>query len=80
MMPTKDQIVQMMNYDLKRRANRANMSLYINNVIESDVNKPKVSGNPVVPLNVSSNIHLAADEDVINALQERGWVDENSEW
>lgn len=80
MMPTKDQIIQMMNYDLKRRANRANMSLYTNNVIENDAKKSKVSGSSVVPLSVSSDIHLAAGEDVTNALQERGWVDENSEW
>lgn len=56
------------------------MSLYTNNVIENDAKKSKVSGSSVVPLSVSSDIHLAAGEDVTNALQERGWVDENSEW
>ncbi|MCE0778725.1 MULTISPECIES: ATP-binding protein [Pseudomonas] len=80
LMPTKDQISLMMKYDLKRRAQRADMSIYNNSSVVPTATKPKAVGKPVVAVDVPSNIHLSPGADVAKALQERGWVDESSEW
>lgn len=55
MMPTKDQIAQMMNYDLARRADRSHLSLLTQASIapvSENENKdaPKVASRPLVPV------------------------------
>ncbi|CDF95478.1 ATP-binding protein [Pseudomonas sp. SHC52] len=87
MMPTKDQIAQMMNYDLARRADRTHLSL----LTQASFTTPaepianpvaKVASRPLVPVAEGSlkSAHFSKDEDVQTQLEQRGWVDKDSAW
>ncbi|MCK1788854.1 ATP-binding protein [Pseudomonas violetae] len=86
MMPTKDQIAQMMNYDLARRADRTHLSLIAQAAIASAVptDKPatKTVSRPVIPVAGESapSVHFSKGEDVQTQLEQRGWVDKDSAW
>ena len=86
-MPTKDQIAQMMNYDLARRADRSHLSLLTQASIapaSEPMDKPatKVASRPLVPVDDGSvkSAHLIKDEDVQTQLEQRGWVDKDAAW
>lgn len=87
MMPTKDQVAQMMNYDLARRVDRTHLSL-IAQAAGSSVVVPngkfasKALSKPVVPVadgSLPSAIFSQAD-DVQTTLEQRGWVSKDSAW
>lgn len=87
MMPTKDQIAQMMNYDLARRADRSHLSLLTQASIapaSEPLNKQatKVASRPLVPVDDGSvkKAHFIKDEDVQTQLEQRGWVDKDATW
>ncbi|UBT80220.1 ATP-binding protein [Pseudomonas amygdali] len=87
MMPTKDQIAQMMNYDLARRADRAHLSLLTQAAITpppqaKDKSESKATGRTVVPVadGALANVHFSKDEDLQAQLEQRGWVDRDSSW
>ncbi|MNF85363.1 hypothetical protein D3C84_677560 [compost metagenome] len=85
-MPTKDQIAQMMNYDLARRADRTHLSLIAQAAIAPAVpaDKPttKTISRPVIPVAGESapSVHFSKGEDVQTQLEQRGWVDKDSAW
>ena len=86
-MPTKDQIAQMMNYDLARRADRAHLSLLTQAAITpppqaKDKSASKATGRTVVPVadGALANVHFSKDEDLQAQLEQRGWVDRDSSW
>lgn len=85
MMPTKDQIAQMMNQDLLRRARRADLALVASNTILGDkAIREKPVSNPLTPVStdsqdsVSAQIAMAADVEV--ALLQKGWIDDGKSW
>jgi energy-coupling factor transporter ATP-binding protein EcfA2 len=87
MMPTKDQIAQMMNYDLARRVDRTHLSLLTQAsifAVSEPVDKPstKPVSRPVVPVATRSvpSVHFTKGEDVQTQLEQRGWVDKDSSW
>ena len=87
MMPTKDQITQMMNYDLARRADRTHLSLITQAAIvpaAETTDKPatKAASRPMVPLaeGAVASVHFAKGEDVQTQLEQRGWVTKDSAW
>nr|WP_314562202.1 ATP-binding protein [uncultured Pseudomonas sp.] len=86
MMPTKDQIAQMMNYDLARRADRTHLSLIAQAVIVpiEPVEKTSIkpASKPVVPVSnePSPNAHFSTGDDLQTQLERRGWVDKDSAW
>lgn len=83
MMPTKDQVAQMMNYDLARRAKRADLSL-LTQFMPSLPKAPtdKNGSKPLVKVAGESapEVHLPAGSDVQAELAERGWVDKDAIW
>ncbi|MNP73755.1 hypothetical protein D3C76_1705210 [compost metagenome] len=88
-MPTKDQIAQMMNYDLARRADRTHLSLIAQAAIAPAVpaEKPATKtisrpSRPVIPVAGESapSVHFSKGEDVQTQLEQRGWVDKDSAW
>jgi len=81
MMPAKDQIAQMMNFDLVRRARRADLTLMTSSNTVSTKGKAKEpSQNPMVPVKKSSSSHIAKEiaesDDLEAALSAEGWMDE----
>ncbi|PRA73034.1 transposase [Pseudomonas sp. MYb187] len=86
MMPTKDQIAQMMNYDLARRADRTHLSLITQAAIVAveHAEKPATepTSKPVVPVgnNPAPTAHFSEGDDVQIQLERRGWVDRDSAW
>ncbi|WHL29262.1 transposase [Pseudomonas juntendi] len=87
MMPTKDQIAQMMSYDLARRADRAHLSLLTQTAIApsplaKEKSVPKAPSRTVVPVadGALTNVHFSKDEDLQAQLEQRGWVDRDSSW
>jgi hypothetical protein len=87
MMPTKDQITQMMNYDLARRADRTHLSLIAqaaaSPVIRSNEKPASMApSRPVVPVaeGASPNAIFSEADDVQTTLEERGWVRKDSAW
>ena len=87
MMPTKDQVAKMMNYDLARRADRANLSLITQAAIVTPVEHSeraaaKPISKPVVPVANESapTAHFSEGDDVQTQLEQRGWVDKDSAW
>lgn len=85
MMPTKDQVAQMLNHDLHRRAKRADFALYAQSapvLDEGSSSKPK--GKPVVAVSKKggglTDVHIEEGVDIQSELVKRGWVDEGSEW
>ena len=86
MMPTKDQIAQMMNYDLARRADRAHLSLITKagiGAVEPAAKQPtKRTRKPVVPVSKEPALGtlFSEDDDVQTRLERRGWVDKDSAW
>jgi len=83
MMPTKDQVSQMLNYDLARRAKRADLALIVKSLPSFADPKPgKVVGKSVVAVeNISlENVHLSEDVEVQSELLKRGWVDDEPAW
>lgn len=87
MMPTKDQVAKMMNYDLARRADRANLSLITQAAIVTPVEHSeraaaKPISKPVVPVANESapTAHFSEGDDVQTQLEQRGWVDKGSAW
>lgn len=86
-MPTKDQIAQMMNYDLARRADRALLSLLTQAAITpssqaKDKSASKATSRTMVPVadGALTNVHFSKDEDLQTQLEQRGWVDRDSSW
>lgn len=86
MMPTKDQIVQMMNYDLARRANRAHLSLIARASVgpgePEEQPATELASRPVVPV---ANKHapstlFSEGDDVQTQFERRGWVDKDAVW
>lgn len=86
LMPTKDQIVQMMNYDLARRADRSYLSLItqaaIAPVTHNEIAAATPVSKPVVPVanEPAPTAHFAKGVDVQTQLEQRGWVDKESAW
>jgi energy-coupling factor transporter ATP-binding protein EcfA2 len=86
LMPTKDQIAQMMNYDLARRADRSYLSLITQAAIAPVAHSQKAAETPVSKPVVSvSNepaptAHFAEGVDMQTQLEQRGWVDKESAW
>ncbi|WP_419712683.1 ATP-binding protein [Pseudomonas sp. NFX224] len=86
LMPTKDQIAQMMNYDLARRADRSYLSLITQAVIAPVTHSQKTAetpvSKPVVPISnePTPTAHFAEGVDVETQLEQRGWVDKESAW
>ena len=86
LMPTKDQIAQMMNYDLARRADRSYLSLItqaaIAPVMHSEKAATKPASKPVVPVpnEPVPTAHFVEGVDVQTQLEQRGWVDKESAW
>ena len=86
LMPTKDQIAQMMNYDLARRADRSYLSLITQAAIAPVAHSPKAAetpvSKPVVPVSnePAPTAHFAEGVDVQTQLEQRGWVDKESAW
>jgi ABC-type dipeptide/oligopeptide/nickel transport system ATPase component len=83
MMPTKDQIAQMLNHDLARRAKRADLALILQGMPASAETQPrKRTGKPVarVVTDGLENVHLDQDEDVQAELLKRGWIDDEPVW
>src|SRR5450830_212680 len=83
MMPTKDQIAQMLNHDLTRRAKRADLALILQGMprpAETQARKPV--GKPVARVVTGGlkNVHLDQNEDVQAELLKRGWIDEEPVW
>jgi ABC-type dipeptide/oligopeptide/nickel transport system ATPase component len=86
MMPTKDQITQMMNYDLARRADRTHLSLLTQVAIApvelTNKQAPKNVSRPVVAVTDKSvtNDRFTKDGDVQTQLEDLGWVDKDAVW
>ncbi|MNE12214.1 Transposon Tn7 transposition protein TnsC [compost metagenome] len=83
MMPTKDQIAQMLNHDLARRAKRADLALILQGMPASAEMQPrKPVGKPVARVVTDSleNVHLDQDGDVQAELLKRGWIDDEPIW
>ncbi|PMZ92290.1 MULTISPECIES: ATP-binding protein [unclassified Pseudomonas] len=83
MMPTKDQIAQMLNHDLARRAKRADLALILQGMPASAETQPrKPVGKPVARVVTDSleNVHLDQDGDVQAELLKRGWIDDEPIW
>lgn len=85
MMPTKDQIAQMMNYDLARRAHRPHLSLLTQAAIvpaSVPTNQVTKVSRPLAPVDDGSekNAHFIKDEDLQTQLERRGWVDKDATW
>jgi hypothetical protein len=83
MMPTKDQIAQMLNHDLVRRAKRADLALILQGVPEpAETLARKPVGKPVARVVTGGlkNVHLDQNEDVQAELLKRGWIDEEPAW
>lgn len=86
LMPTKDQIAQMMNYDLARRADRSYLSLITQAAIAPVAHSQKAAetpvSKPVVPVSnePAPTGHFAEGVDVQTQLEQRGWVDKESAW
>lgn len=83
MMPTKDQVTQMMNHDLARRAKRADFALVakaIPSVVKQQI--PKSPGRAVATVSTDTleNVHLDENVDVQGELLKRGWIDETPDW
>ncbi|KPZ15862.1 Tn7 transposition protein C [Pseudomonas amygdali pv. ulmi] len=83
MMPTKDQVAQMMNHDLARRAKRADFALVVQ-AFPSMVKEqgPKSPGRAVAAVSADTldNVHLDVNVDVQGELLKRGWIDETPSW
>ncbi|MFP3925554.1 ATP-binding protein [Pseudomonas sp. W5-36] len=86
MMPTKDQIVQMMNYDLARRASRAHLSLITQASVEPVEAVEKAAAElvskPVVPVanDYAPSAFFSENDDVQTQLERRGWVNKDASW
>lgn len=83
MMPTKDQVAQMMNHDLARRAKRADLALILQATsVETQKLPSKPVGSPVaaVPTDTLKSVYLDPAVDVQVQLQRRGWTDEDATW
>lgn len=86
LMPTKDQIAQMMNYDLARRADRSYLSLITQAAIApvTQIEKSAAApvSRPIVPVADGSapTAHFVEGLDVQTQLEQRGWVDKDSDW
>ncbi|AIN61100.1 ATP-binding protein [Pseudomonas sp. zfem004] len=80
MMPTKDQISKMMNYDLTRRAKRADLKLFLNEPLVIEEPRPKPKSRTVVAVNKPSDAHLPSGADLEEELLSRGWIDEDPVW
>lgn len=83
MMPTKDQVTQMMNHDIARRAKRADFALVakaIPSVVKQQI--PKSPGRAVATVSTDTleNVHLDENVDVQGELLKRGWIDETPDW
>ncbi|PPK37320.1 transposase [Pseudomonas laurylsulfatiphila] len=81
MMPAKDQIAQMMNFDTARRARRADLALISNiNATSKREKANEPSANPMVPVSksIDSNIakEIAESSDLDAALSAEGWIDD----
>lgn len=87
MMPTKDQIAQTLEYDVQRRAKRADLTL-LNQLITgaaqgvADRKSDRQERKPIVPVASSPerSVHLSEHEDVQAQLEERGWIKRDSAW
>lgn len=86
MMPTKDQIAQMMNYDLARRADRNHLSVITQGMYarpeptEGAANKPARKPVVAVPTKPSTAAHFSEGDDVQSKLEQLGWVDKDAPW
>jgi hypothetical protein len=85
MMPTKDQIAQMLNHDLVRRAKRADLALIAQATPAQGRDWPeRPSGKPVAPVSTTkdllANVHLNQTGDVQTVLLDRGWIDDDPVW
>ncbi|MFZ7068793.1 ATP-binding protein [Pseudomonas aeruginosa] len=83
MMPTKDQVAQMMNHDLARRAKRADLALVLQTTsVETHIPPSKPVGSPIasVPTDALKNVYLDPAVDVQMQLKQRGWTDEGTTW
>ncbi len=83
MMPTKDQIAQMLNHDLVRRARRADLALIAQATpAPGEGRSEKPLGKPVAAVSTGTleNVHINQAEDVQAELLRRGWVDDDSVW
>ncbi|MNF72780.1 Transposon Tn7 transposition protein TnsC [compost metagenome] len=81
MMPAKDQIAQMMNFDLMRRARRADFALISSiNTPSKNEKASELSANPMVAVSklVNSDIvkGIAESDDLDAALSAEGWIDD----
>ncbi len=85
MMPTKDQIAQMLKYDLVRRAKRADLSLILQATpvrVGDRPGKPVDNSMAVVSTtdDVLENVHLNQTGDFQEQLLKRGWIDDDPAW
>lgn len=85
MMPTKDQVAQMLNYDLVRRAKRADLALIVQATSVRGGDRPeKPLGKPLAMVSTSDgvleNVHLNHSGDVQEELLKRGWIDDDPAW
>lgn len=83
MMPTKDQIAQMLSYDLSRRATRADLALILqaSTAIQAQpVAAPAGKPVSVVKMSPLEGVHLDEGGEVQSELLKRGWIDENPNW
>ncbi|ASD20429.1 ATP-binding protein [Pseudomonas aeruginosa] len=84
MMPTKDQIAQMMSHDLARRARRADLALVLQGEPPAAAQKSprKPVGRPAVAVSTDAlaSVHLNPEGDVQAQLLQRGWTDDDAAW
>lgn len=89
MMPTKDQIAQMLNHDLARRAKRADLALILKGMPAAAETQPQPQPQPRKPLGKPvavvatdglENIHMEVDGEVQTELLKRGWIDDDPVW
>jgi hypothetical protein len=85
MMPTKDQVIRMMNYDLVRSAKRADFALFSTPALdEKAVSIKPPDGKPAVAVqhnpDLGRKVYIDQSANVQSELIERGWVDKDPVW
>lgn len=83
MMPTKDQVAIMMNYELARRIKRADLALVMQATPPlAQKSRTKLTGKPVSAVSSDSltSVHLDPTGDVQEQLVKRGWTDDDAAW
>lgn len=85
MMPTKDQVIRMMNHDLVRSAKRADFALFSTPaLVEKAASIKPPDGKPAVAVqhnpDLGRKVYIDQSANVQSELIERGWVDKDPVW